>query len=203
MGLYVTKKNSEDKEKEEKETEKEKPVSAYVHNPYALPTPAGDIDDNAESSSGEETEDTGSILNNSNMTTDSESGKKKRKRKKKSIEDNKACDALRFKTRMCKNWELTAKCPYGPRCLFAHGKKELRSYDINNQSIIVAARTRSPCRNFFSMGRFPQFIPIPHELIELGRDGIPFPVTEPVEQLARVPSLDVHTIMDKTETMTA
>ncbi|KAL5719656.1 hypothetical protein ACHQM5_012409 [Ranunculus cassubicifolius] len=30
------------------------------------------------------------------------------------------------KTELCKNWEETGECPYGDRCQFAHGVKELR-----------------------------------------------------------------------------
>lgn len=35
-------------------------------------------------------------------------------------------DSTRYKTQMCRNWQLHEKCPYGPRCQFAHGLKELQ-----------------------------------------------------------------------------
>jgi hypothetical protein len=204
MGLYVTKKQTGDA------TEKKQENPTYVHNPYTLP--AVTQADNAESSS--DTEGEVSVLNSSNITTDSESGKKKRKRKKKVVVDNnKACDALRFKTRICKNWETTNKCPYGPRCLFAHGKKEMRSFSENNEAILSAGRTSSPLRNFFAIGKFPSFIPVPYELLQLGRDTvpstatayIPTPVTREVINTLGDPTrmLPEDIITDKAETMTA
>jgi len=160
-GVYVTKKSACEFIKDEKN----KP--SFVHNPYAFPS-------QDESDSCDDT-DGGGSLDNSNLTTDSEGGRKKRRRKKlaKVLDDNKACDALRYKTKMCKNWEITSKCPYGPRCLFAHGKKELRSYTENNQAIVNAARTTSPEKNFFIVGRFPSFIPIPYELLQMSREILP------------------------------
>jgi hypothetical protein len=35
-------------------------------------------------------------------------------------------DPMRYKTVPCKNWKENGKCPYGPRCQFAHGTHELR-----------------------------------------------------------------------------
>jgi len=201
MGLYVTKKNAGDAEKKTENT-------TYVHNTYTLPTATQE--DIAESSS--DTEGEISVLNSSNMTTDSESGKKKRKRKKKVVVDNnKACDALRFKTRICKNWETTNKCPYGPRCLFAHGKKEMRSFSENNEAILSAGRTSSPLRNFFAIGKFPSFIPVPYELLQLGRDTVPSsaPYPTPVPRELMHPTIEPtrmlpeEIITDKAETMTA
>eukprot|EP00667_Euglena_gracilis_P013239 EG_transcript_13631 len=58
-------------------------------------------------------------------------GKKPRRGKKKRkvpAEDNPAIDPARYKTKLCKNWQLHEKCCYGPRCLFAHGHREIRSY---------------------------------------------------------------------------
>ena len=51
---------------------------------------------------------------------------------------NAALDPVRYKTKMCKNWLLHEKCAYGPRCLFAHGSKELRTC-TNNHSAINSA----------------------------------------------------------------
>eukprot|EP00667_Euglena_gracilis_P017415 EG_transcript_18345 len=34
-------------------------------------------------------------------------------------------NTARYKTRMCINWDRDGKCPYGPRCQFAHGMREL------------------------------------------------------------------------------
>lgn len=35
-------------------------------------------------------------------------------------------DPLRYKTVLCNKFEVHGKCPYGPRCQFAHGQAELR-----------------------------------------------------------------------------
>jgi len=35
-------------------------------------------------------------------------------------------DPQRYKTILCNKFEKLGKCPYGPRCQFAHGKAELR-----------------------------------------------------------------------------
>jgi len=36
-------------------------------------------------------------------------------------------DAVRYKTMLCTNWSADGKCPYGPKCQFAHGPQELRA----------------------------------------------------------------------------
>lgn len=97
---------------------------------------------------------------------------KRAKRKKKKAdgraspeEENPAVDPIRYKTKMCRNWEQFEKCPYGPRCLFAHGKREMRSYATNHSAISTAAGTGSPERNFYQFGHFPSFVPVPWDLM--------------------------------------
>jgi len=145
----------------------------HVHNPYSMTCI-------------EEYKSTGSVTTESVDTEDCDvdesvrdsyecseqdcdDRRNKRRRKKRAVpeDNNEALDALRYKTKMCKNFEITGKCPYGPRCLFAHGKRELRTYSENNQAIFTAARTESPERQFFAIGRFPKFIPYPTELMEV------------------------------------
>eukprot|EP00906_Rhabdomonas_costata_P026208 RCo037353 len=94
---------------------------------------------------------------------DEKNGKqaKRKKNKDKKMEINSAVDAIRYKTKMCKNWQLHEKCPYGPRCLFAHGTKELRTYAVNHSAIATAANSESPERQFYALGHFPSFIPVP------------------------------------------
>lgn len=48
----------------------------------------------------------------------------------------------KYKTELCRNWELTASCTYGDRCQYAHGAHELRPLFRN-----VRYKTE-PCRNF-------------------------------------------------------
>lgn len=87
--------------------------------------------------------------------------KRNKKAKDKTPEDKDALDPVRYKTKMCKNWAQQDKCPYGPRCLFAHGPKEMRSYTVNQSAITNAGVTASPERQFYAMGHFPPFMPIP------------------------------------------
>lgn len=47
---------------------------------------------------------------------------------------------------MCKNWQQSEKCPYGPRCLFAHGAKEMRSYSVNSTAITSACSSSCDCK---------------------------------------------------------
>jgi hypothetical protein len=53
---------------------------------------------------------------------------KERKEKEKA-----AVDPRKYKTRMCRNWELTGSCPYEHTCCFAHGEKDLRDLAGNHQ----------------------------------------------------------------------
>ncbi|KVH91710.1 zinc finger CCCH domain-containing protein 12-like [Cynara cardunculus var. scolymus] len=57
-----------------------------------------------------------------------------------------------WKTKICYKWERTGNCPYGSKCIFAHGAAELHRYgggllvddEANpNQQVNVVAATRS------------------------------------------------------------
>jgi len=85
----------------------------------------------------------------------------KRKKGKDKAEENTALDPVRYKTKMCKNWQMLEKCPYGPRCLFAHGTKEMRTYNLNHNAISTAVNSSSPERQFYTLGHFPTFMPLP------------------------------------------
>eukprot|EP01060_Flectonema_neradi_P002623 TRINITY_DN11664_c0_g1_i1.p1 TRINITY_DN11664_c0_g1~~TRINITY_DN11664_c0_g1_i1.p1 ORF type:complete len:176 (+),score=18.05 TRINITY_DN11664_c0_g1_i1:53-529(+) len=37
-----------------------------------------------------------------------------------------------YKTKICKNWKDTASCPYGDKCMFAHGDQEVRELDAKS-----------------------------------------------------------------------
>jgi len=86
---------------------------------------------------------------------------KRKKSKDKTSEENGALDPVRYKTKMCKNWQQSEKCPYGPRCLFAHGAKEMRTYSLNSNAISTACTSASPERQFYAIGHFPNFMPVP------------------------------------------
>jgi len=107
---------------------------------------------------------------------------KRKKSKDKTAEENAALDPVRYKTKMCKNWQMQEKCPYGPRCLFAHGSKEMRTYTVNHNAISSACGSSSPERQFYSLGHFPNFMPVPFNngegsqtASERGEDPDPLP----------------------------
>jgi hypothetical protein len=98
----------------------------------------------------------------------SESAERRRARRIKNKKDEQAAvDAIRYKTKLCRNWEMTNRCPYGQRCLFAHGRCELRSTFANTEAIAAAARSTSPERLFYELGRFPNFVPMPSNLTSI------------------------------------
>lgn len=139
----------------------------HVHNPYSMNCIEQYSSTSSVTADSVDEDSTASVFDEFDENEQDDKRNKRRRRRALPVDDNAALDALRYKTKMCKNWEVTGKCPYGPRCLFAHGKRELRSYSDNNQAIVTAARTQSPERQFFAIGRFPQFIPVPTDLLKL------------------------------------
>lgn len=95
----------------------------------------------------------------------------KRKKGKEKTEENTALDPVRYKTKMCKNWQMLEKCPYGPRCLFAHGAKEMRTYNLNHNAITTACGSSSPERQFYTVGHFPNFMPLPFNSDEANKEA--------------------------------
>lgn len=51
--------------------------------------------------------------------------------------ERKAVLADRYKTRMCRNYEETGRCPYENKCMFAHGEAELRTTEMNLEDGLV------------------------------------------------------------------
>lgn len=75
--------------------------------------------------------------------------------------------AHRYKTEMCRNWERSGRCPYGPRCLFAHGYLDFRSSsrreapnDVHHSSVPTEEKKKNPL--FFVKPSFPADIPSSH-----------------------------------------
>jgi hypothetical protein len=111
-------------------------------------------------------------INEAEENEDKDGSKRpRRKKSKEKTEENPAADAIRYKTKMCKNWQISQKCPYGPRCLFAHGAKELRSHTLNQAAIGFASVSSSPERQFYALGRFPSFMPLPFNSVATSEDG--------------------------------
>ena len=53
---------------------------------------------------------------------------------------------MKWKTEMCKYWEMYGKCKYGNNCAFAHGESEL-----NKRKLSFNYKTK-PCKQFFELG---------------------------------------------------
>jgi len=56
-------------------------------------------------------------------------------------------NSRKYKTEMCRNFELKGFCQWGQNCCYAHGKAELRTKTSTNESY----KTKI-CRNFFEQG---------------------------------------------------
>ena len=55
----------------------------------------------------------------------------------------------KYKTELCQKFQTTGKCPYGYKCRFAHGKKELlRKNKSKNYK-------KLPCKTFYQKGYCP------------------------------------------------
>ena len=57
---------------------------------------------------------------------------------------------FKYKSELCKNYEILGYCPYGDKCDYAHGIKELRGINSNNQNFRI-----KKCNSFFSNGFCP------------------------------------------------
>lgn len=55
----------------------------------------------------------------------------------------------KYKTELCKKFMSTGKCPYGHKCLFAHGKEELISRPQGNNY------KKKSCKSFYTKGFCP------------------------------------------------
>ena len=55
--------------------------------------------------------------------------------------------SAKYKTEMCKNFQLTGKCKFGARCCFAHGSIELREKTTIGKSYKLKV-----CKNFQELG---------------------------------------------------
>jgi hypothetical protein len=56
----------------------------------------------------------------------------------------------KYKTELCKNWELKKVCKFGDKCCFAHGRHELK----NKTSIHMKYKTK-PCKQYHQTGYCP------------------------------------------------
>jgi hypothetical protein len=56
----------------------------------------------------------------------------------------------KYKTEMCKNWELRGTCKFGDKCCFAHGRHELKGKALTH----VKYKTK-PCKQYHQAGFCP------------------------------------------------
>jgi hypothetical protein len=56
----------------------------------------------------------------------------------------------KYKTEMCKNWELRGTCKFGDKCCFAHGRHELKGKALTH----VKYKTK-PCKQYHQSGYCP------------------------------------------------
>jgi len=56
----------------------------------------------------------------------------------------------KYKTEMCKNWELRGRCKFGDKCCFAHGRDELKAKVLTH----VKYKTK-PCKQYHQSGYCP------------------------------------------------
>ena len=57
---------------------------------------------------------------------------------------------LKYRTELCKNFELTGSCKYGNKCDYAHGLQDLRKTNQSNHSFKI-----KKCKSFFTNGYCP------------------------------------------------
>jgi len=56
----------------------------------------------------------------------------------------------KYKTEMCKNWELKGRCKFGNKCCFAHGRHELKA------KVLTHAKYKTkPCKQYHQTGYCP------------------------------------------------
>ena len=51
--------------------------------------------------------------------------------------EEKDLDYKKYKTRLCRNWQQTGRCPYGEACVYAHGAKEMRG-EQENEAVVTS-----------------------------------------------------------------
>ena len=89
--------------------------------------------------------------NNRSQIKNKFSQQNKQKSKKQGPFKSTATDfKIKYKTELCKYYEINGYCKYGDRCAYAHGKENLRSKVTNS----IAYRTRK-CSQFFENGYCP------------------------------------------------
>lgn len=87
------------------------------------------------------------------LTVPEHEGARNRKNSTSSDNSNNSGDSdkvsykMKFKTELCKNWEIRGTCKFGDQCAFAHGRHELR-YKVH---IHDNYRTKK-CKSFHSSG---------------------------------------------------
>uniref|UniRef100_A0A7S1IUK7 C3H1-type domain-containing protein n=1 Tax=Eutreptiella gymnastica TaxID=73025 RepID=A0A7S1IUK7_9EUGL len=71
--------------------------------------------------------------------------------------DDSKVDFTKYKTRMCRNWQQTGKCPYSESCVYAHGPSELRG--VTENEAVVSSLTKLADHLVKQMGRHSKTVP--------------------------------------------
>lgn len=88
--------------------------------------------------------------NNHNASKNQLNLQKKNEKRQGQFKSTAADFKIKYKTELCKYYEINGTCKYGDKCAYAHGKENLRS-KVTNSS---AYRTRK-CVQFFENGYCP------------------------------------------------
>lgn len=62
-------------------------------------------------------------------------------------ENSQVEDTLKYKTELCRNFELTGRCKFGPKCSYAHGKDQL----VTKKHINLHYKSKK-CNKYFENG---------------------------------------------------
>lgn len=78
--------------------------------------------------------------------------------------DDKDLDYKKYKTRLCRNWQQTGKCPYGEACVYAHGSKEMRGEQENEQVVSSLSKLADQMSKHLGAFAKPGGVPAPAPL---------------------------------------
>ena len=97
-----------------------------------------------------ENDSTGDEMSPEKKNTKKKSRKNKKKGNKAPFKGEAKDFKKKYKTELCKFYEMDGKCPFGDKCAYAHGKENLRTKVTNT----TAYRTKK-CTQFFEKGYCP------------------------------------------------
>lgn len=103
-------------------------------------------------------------------------------------------DPVRYKTVMCNKFETLGKCPYGPRCQFAHGAAELRERAPLKPTQPASAASEANTSN--SASERDEFITPPPSPRESPRESQASAVPQTIQRHKKMTPLDETSCSD-------